>query len=255
MTEIPYDDPRWKALAAPFPADEIEQLPRQVGRYNKDAPWFVCREGHQEARQASADGVYCGGRHQRSFHLSYVGHAGITSRLLEVDPGWTWEPVATTDAGTPMMTDGGLWIRLTVLGVTRLGFGDPGKSAGPNGVKEVIGDALRNAAMRFGVGTYLWGKSEKAERLKAGQFGDEPDDAPAPEPEAAKDDAAQGFHEATAREQLQRAWDNPEGLNNLGRWYSRNVPDTPPGFLEAIQRRLGELAAASQQDNTEQETP
>jgi hypothetical protein len=26
-------------------------------------------------------------------HLSYVGHADLTQRLLEVDPAWTWEPL------------------------------------------------------------------------------------------------------------------------------------------------------------------
>jgi hypothetical protein len=51
----------------------------------------------------------------------------------------------------------GLWIRLTVLGVTRLGFGsvDPGKD---DLEKQLIGDAHRNAAMRFGVALDLWNK-------------------------------------------------------------------------------------------------
>ena len=32
-----------------------------------------------------------------------------------------------------------------------------------------MGDAIRNGAMRFGVGTYLWSKSEEAERRKLGE--------------------------------------------------------------------------------------
>ena len=31
--------------------------------------------------------------------LDYVGHAATTQRLLEVDPAWTWEPVAFDDRG------------------------------------------------------------------------------------------------------------------------------------------------------------
>lgn len=87
--------------------------------------------------------------------LDYVGHAAVTDRLLEVDPSWSWEPMATDEDGLPK-TDkaGNLWIRLTVLGVTRIGVGD-GRNA-----KECIGDALRNAAMRFGVALDLWSKEE-----------------------------------------------------------------------------------------------
>jgi hypothetical protein len=87
--------------------------------------------------------------------LDYVGHAATTDRLLAVDPAWTWEPVAFGDDGLPAFTTGkGLWIRLTVCGVTRYGFGDGAT------VKECIGDAIRNAAMRFGVALDLWGKEE-----------------------------------------------------------------------------------------------
>ena len=49
---------------------------------------------------------------------------------------------------------GNLWIRLTVAGVTRIGVGD-GKS-----MKEIIGDAIRNSAMRFGVALDLWAKED-----------------------------------------------------------------------------------------------
>lgn len=87
--------------------------------------------------------------------LSYVGHAAVTDRLLTVDPAWSWEPLALDADGLPAMDKAGnLWIRLTVCGVTRLGVGD-GKSQ-----KERIGDALRNAAMRFGVALDLWTKDE-----------------------------------------------------------------------------------------------
>lgn len=86
--------------------------------------------------------------------LDYVGHAATTDRLLMVDPEWTWEPVAFDENGLPAFQGKNLWIRLTVCGVTRYGVGD-GSS-----VKECIGDAIRNAAMRFGVALDLWSKEE-----------------------------------------------------------------------------------------------
>ena len=93
--------------------------------------------------------------------LAYVGHAALTDRLLSVDPLWTWEPVAYDPRGLPMIDEhGGLWIKLTVCGVTRLGYGDAGAKKGGDAVKERIGDALRNAAMRFGAALDLWHKGE-----------------------------------------------------------------------------------------------
>ena len=95
--------------------------------------------------------------------LKYPGHAATTRALLECDPTWWWEPMAFDADGLPLLvTDDqgrtvGLWIYLHVCGVRRPGYGSclPGKS---DAVKELIGDALRNAAMRFGVGINLWGK-------------------------------------------------------------------------------------------------
>src|SRR6185369_5914650 len=94
----------------------------------------------------------CGGwHHPKVVHLSYVGHAALTDRLLDVDPLWTWEPFAVDAMGYPALDkDGGLWIKLTVCGVTRLGYGDAQGKSGGDAMKERIGDALRNAAMRFG---------------------------------------------------------------------------------------------------------
>lgn len=87
--------------------------------------------------------------------LDYVGHAAVTDRLLSVDPEWNWEPMGVTPEGLPALDrEGNLWIRLTIHGHTRLGVGD-GRS-----MKEKIGDALRNGAMRFGVALDLWSKDE-----------------------------------------------------------------------------------------------
>lgn len=93
--------------------------------------------------------------------LDYVGHAALTDRLLEADPHWNWEPLAFTPEGLPKFDDqGGLWIKLTICGVTRLGYGDAGGKKGTNAIKEAIGDALRNSGMRFGAALDLWHKGE-----------------------------------------------------------------------------------------------
>jgi hypothetical protein len=100
--------------------------------------------------------------------LDYVGHADVTSRLLEADPAWNWEPLAKDESGLPLfdLADNGkpvgLWIRLTVGGVTRLGYGSVPSNQN-DAVKVLIGDALRNAAMRFGVAIDLWAKGDRAD--------------------------------------------------------------------------------------------
>jgi hypothetical protein len=88
----------------------------------------------------------------------FAGHAAVTDRLLEVDPCWTWKFLGD---GTPVFDDfGGIWIELTVCGVTRPGYGFPENLKAGNGIKEAIGDAIRNAAMRFGVGLEFWFKGD-----------------------------------------------------------------------------------------------
>lgn len=106
--------------------------------------------------------------------LDYVSHAHATERLLEVDPFWTWEPVAFGEDGLPQLvydkngSPVGLWIRLTVCGVTRFGYGSCTANKG-DAVKELIGDALRNAAMRFGVALDLWKKEPLSPQQNNGQ--------------------------------------------------------------------------------------
>lgn len=100
--------------------------------------------------------------------LDFVSHADVTERLLEVDPEWTWEPIATTPQGLPAFDEhGNLWIRLTVCGVTRYGFGEAeGGTTPADKIKSAIGDAIRNAAMRFGVALQLWQHSRPADQPK-----------------------------------------------------------------------------------------
>lgn len=107
-------------------------------------------------------------------HLDYVGHAEVTDRLLTVDPLWCWEPVANDANGLPLITRSAtgneltLWIRLTVCGVTRVGCGSVAANAF-DAEKQLIGDALRNAAMRFGVALTLWSKEELESELVDGE--------------------------------------------------------------------------------------
>ena len=99
--------------------------------------------------------------HPQVVHLDYVGHAALTDRLLDADQSWQWEPLAVGPDGYPVIDrDGGMWIKLTVCGITRLGYGDAQGKTGGDAMKERIGDALRNAAMRFGAALDLWHKGE-----------------------------------------------------------------------------------------------
>lgn len=140
-------------LRQPFPEHQIKQKPQGTKQQNDCPP------------SEKVNCKVCGGwHHPRVQHLSYVGHAALTDRLLDVDPGWVWEPIAWTTEGLPLFdATGGLWIRLTVCGVTRLGYGHASvsnfKEIGSR-EKEVIGDALRNAAMRFGAALELWHKGD-----------------------------------------------------------------------------------------------
>lgn len=96
-------------------------------------------------------------------HLDYLGHAEVTRALIESDPCWTWEPLALTDQGTPVILKddktASMWMRLTVHGVTRVGVGTA-PAGKPDVLKELVSDGLRNCAMRFGVGLSLWSKQE-----------------------------------------------------------------------------------------------
>lgn len=143
-------------MRVPFEPTQISKLPKVTCSACTAAKFKVC-EKHTRARCSD-----CGGNMTTAhIHLDYVGHAELTGRLLEADPLWQWEPLAFDDDGLPRFDrNGGLWIRLTVAGMTRLGYGDAQGKTGPNAVKEAIGDALRNAGMRFGAALALWSKTD-----------------------------------------------------------------------------------------------
>lgn len=100
--------------------------------------------------------------------LDYVSHGNVTKRLLEVDPEWNWEPVAFDEHGLPLFDEhGGLWIKLTVLGITRYGYGEPQGGNDWDKTKGAVSNAIRVAAMRFGVALDLWAKDIPAEAPSA----------------------------------------------------------------------------------------
>lgn len=143
-----------KLLRLPFDPGEVDQLPR------------VWHKGKAD---------------ERTIQLDYVGHATVTDRLLAVDPEWTWEPFAVDEQGLPRIVERGdcleLWLRLTVAGTTRIGVGtvavEHDRQTGEryawdqDTAKELIGDAIRNAAMRFGVALDLWRKHGGSEPATA----------------------------------------------------------------------------------------
>jgi len=154
------------ALRADFETADIGRLPKPTRPQTqavKDKKWNECIRCKE-----------CGGFHHKDVvHLDYVGHAATTKRLLDVDPEWNWEPLALDEFGLPKLThDGLLWIRLTILGMTRLGVGDASGKSGGDAIKECIGDAIRNAAMRFGVALELWHKGEFASNDEESEQGD-----------------------------------------------------------------------------------
>jgi hypothetical protein len=142
-------------LRAPFPPNQIGKLPKPTKKQTEEL------KANFKLGQRCKE---CGGWHQPEVvHLDYVGHAALTDRLLDTDPQWFWEPLALKDGLPAFDADGGLWIKLTVCGVTRLGYGNAAESEYKDigsRQKEVIGDALRNAAMRFGAALELWHKGD-----------------------------------------------------------------------------------------------
>lgn len=171
--DIEVMDERDKALARlreSFPPEVVGKLPRVTctacSEANKRNRGTTC-DKHQKAK-CQVCGGYISTAH---IHLDFVGHADTTDRLLSVDPEWSWEPFATDADGLPAIVNSRLWIRLTILGVTRIGVGsvEPGAL---DAEKQLIGDAIRNAAMRFGVALDLWAKGDLESMLAA--------DAPAP---------------------------------------------------------------------------
>lgn len=144
------------------PAHMIEKLPKISCTACSKASGKVC-DRHEKKRCATC-GSWITTAH---VDLDYLGHAGVTRALIEIDPAWEWglgwtdgdehiDAFAMTNPTQPTVMLG----TLTVLGVTRQCVGTVDRWKGPDTFKELIGDLLRNGAMRFGIGTALWSKAD-----------------------------------------------------------------------------------------------
>jgi hypothetical protein len=206
--------PRWAAkLQEPFPLAEVGLRPQiwcPKCRENKTVKYCGMKADERGSGGVEHVRKKCGncGQNitQAHLHLSYVGHAHITDRLLQTDPRWTWRPmgrdipdevmtaaIATGDhaiiqtviaayppkiielpPGPTGRVERIMWGELIVHDengdeVVMPGVGDAlGKTWDPNAVKEMVGDLLRNAAMRHGAGLDLW-KKEDTDRNKREQ--------------------------------------------------------------------------------------
>ena len=247
-------------LREPFAPSQIGKLPKPTKR---NAEKGNCRQ--------------CGGYHGLpAVHLDYVGHAAITDRLRQVDPTWYWEPFAVDTDGGPLIREVNgtavMWGRLTVCGVTRIGVGtcDAGKSERD---KELIGDFLRNAAMRFGAGLDLWSKEEldaaglstepvaepEAPALPANGTGPEPFPEgpplrpPAPEPEIvqASDEEKQKVVDVieslpgTWKADIQEAWKEAKIPSVKGKRFESKHVQPALNLLAVFERRWKSIQRAN----------
>lgn len=253
-------------LRADFPPEQIQHLPRLKCGACRDSKTGICANPRHAKQECKECGNYLSAWH---LHLDYVGHAELTNRLLDADPLWDWEPVAFDQRGLPAFDDnGGLWIRLTVCGHSRLGYGDAQGKRGPNAVKEAIGDALRNAAMRFGAALDLWAKSDlreaAAEHPKSADDEGQPAYAegerrtaarPATEPQSPVDEREEDDPLPRLMGQIRECWGNQLALLQIridgkqSGLSERRVQGPPPDnewttFDALLETRIDELTAA-----------
>lgn len=219
-------------LREPFPANQISKLPKPT------------KAQTDKVKQDFKQGIrchLCGAWHHKDVvHLDYVGHAALTDRLLDCDPEWNWEPIATDERGLPLVDqNGGMWIKLTVCGVTRIGYGDADGKTGGNAVKERIGDALRNAAMRFGAALDLWHKGDLH-----GLEDDEPAAAPALERTVTPDEFVK------LRDKMEAA--GVEEAKLLNAYGASSLQQFPASKFAAAMKKLdATIAAKKPQENAD----
>jgi hypothetical protein len=210
-------------MREPFEANHISKLPKPTRRQTDDV-----KADFKKGIRCQL----CGGWHHKDVvHLDYVGHAALTDRLLDCDPEWNWEPVSFNDQGLPAIdNNGGMWIRLTVCGQSRLGYGDAEGKKGGNAVKELIGDALRNAAMRFGAALDLWHKGdlhgdEEPEVVAKAETKQEPVKTPSD----IRDELKAGLQKQTTAKALETVWDHHKFIAS-----SKALPEPMQNEVKAV---------------------
>lgn len=229
-----------KALRAPFSSNQISKKP---------VPTKQQTEALRADYKLGIRCKQCGGWHHKDVqHLDYVGHAALTDRLLDVDPCWNWEPVSFAADGSPALDrNNGMWIRLTICGHTRLGYGHAEGKSGGDAIKEVIGDALRNAAMRFGAALDLWHKGDLHVR---------DDSTEEPAPKAEKQDKTKDLADAEPEDMFAEVSRNfskcptRERLDSGMSYYRDKVfPADLPKLTEIYNAHLARINRAMAQDN------
>lgn len=171
-------------LREPFPEESIGQLVRIACKACKDSQRRRC-ERHNWVQRCDT----CGGAHTEAVaHIPYVGHAAVTDRLLAADPCWWWEPCNGFTGGmAPVIEERDrrvveMWIVLHVAGMHRYGVGTAPINH-EDRAKILIGDAIRNAAMRFGCALKEWSKTPLESQVAADEvapLADPEGDEPAP---------------------------------------------------------------------------
>lgn len=221
-------------LRVPFEPHQIGKLPKPTAAqtaevkkdYTKGVRCEICKQWH----------------HPKVIHLDYVGHAALTDRLLNADPNWNWEPFSVDALGQPcLLPDGsGMWLKLTVCGMTRMGFGDAGNKKGGNAIKEIIGDGLRNAGMRFGMALDLWHKGDLHLDDDGAPPGgnvkvDESDEKPPQQTGPSVEDSAKLYHE------MYLEIDGCTEATTMAKWFAENAERIATGLNDNDKTRLRAL--------------
>lgn len=186
----------------------------------------------------------CGGWHGLpAIHLDYMGHAEVTLALIDADPLWEMHFVSD-ELGLPVITKENnrlvMWGSLTVCGVSRpcVGTCDLTK---PEPEKELIGDLLRNGAMRFGIGTKLWSKATDADATGSGGAGGYD------KPRARRSDPPAKSAGALMFERLTRLTPEEQAMlralaKEYGHKLSENDFNAYPDWLDAVVESLDRIA-------------
>lgn len=78
--------------------------------------------------------------------VCYLQHTDVYARIEKVDPAWTSEVVQTEKGHESYLVR----VKMTIKGVSRDNFGEGGD------LKGATSDAIKRAAMLFGIGRYLY---------------------------------------------------------------------------------------------------
>ena len=91
-------------------------------------------------------------------YLDYVGHAAVVDRLNTVAPDWTLTLDRVVEAGGHVLAAVGT---MTIGGKPMTEVGEPtGQNTYGQELQTALGNLIRRAAMRFGLGIDLWSKEE-----------------------------------------------------------------------------------------------